>query len=207
MPRLLAFFILLCLAMPADAAESLGTVGRLQGQAEAERAATVFALSEGESLRRGDLLRTGDGARLRVDLSDGSVLTLGERAELRLNDVVVPEAPAGDDGPFMELLSGAFRLVAAKISDSQAADRRVRTPVATIGIRGTDFWGGPLEGALDVLLLEGSVAVSTPQGSALLAAPGEGVVVPAEGAAPEPVRRWGQDKVDRAVATVTFEGD
>lgn len=204
MRSVLLLLLFLCAAAPVAAADPLGTVGRVQGQVEAVRAAQVLPLAVGDAVRRADLLRTGARARLQVDLVDGSVLTLGAEAVLQLNDVVVPEAPA--DGPFMDLLSGAFRLVAAKVSDARAADRRIRTPAATIGIRGTDVWGGPLDGALDVLVLEGAVAVSTPAGETLLG-PGQGTVVATAGAAPGPAVFWDEEKVGRAVATIRFAGD
>jgi hypothetical protein len=82
----------------------------------------------------------------------------------------------------------------------------VTTPVATIGIRGTDFWGGPIdEQALGVFLIEGAVSVSNAAGEAILDQPGQGTNIGAPGAAPGPVTIWPQDKVDRAFATVTFQ--
>ena len=207
--RFLSFVLFLTVSLlvvgaAAQAAEPLGTVERLQGTANATRAAAVLPLTEGTALERGDVLRTDVGARLRVSLRDGSVLTLGEEAELTLNDAVVP-TESSPDGPFMDLISGAFRLVAAKVN--QGEDRVVRTPVATIGIRGTDFWGGSLTTQMDVLVLEGAVAVTTQGGEVLLDDPGEGTHVPAADAPPEPVGRWGDAMVARAFATVTFEGE
>ena len=39
------------------------------------------------------------------------------------------------------------------------------TPVADIGVRGTEFWGGPINAKYGVLLLEGEVTVSNQAGS------------------------------------------
>jgi len=49
----------------------------------------------------------------------------------------------------------------------------VSTPVADAGIRGTEFWAGPLE-KYGVLLLEGEVRVSNQAGSVVLAKSGQG---------------------------------
>jgi hypothetical protein len=38
----------------------------------------------------------------------------------------------------------------------------------------------------------------------VLTAPGTGVDIPAADQAPGPIVQWGQEKVDRAIATVTF---
>ncbi len=80
------------------------------------------------------------------------------------------------------------------------------TPVANVGIRGTDFFAGPIDNqALGVLLLEGSVSVSNAAGQRLLSRPGQGTNIAAPGAAPGPVTIWPQAKVDRALAAVAFQ--
>jgi hypothetical protein len=85
------------------------------------------------------------------------------------------------------------------------ADVTVTTPVATVGIRGTDFWGGPIDDQFGVLLIEGAVSVSNAAGEQVLDTPGEGTNIAAPGAAPGEITFWPQDKVTRAFATVTFQ--
>jgi len=81
----------------------------------------------------------------------------------------------------------------------------VTTPVAAVGIRGTEFWGGPIDDqALGVFLIEGAVSVSNAAGQQILSLPGQGTNIAAPGAAPGPVTIWPPDKVNRALATVTF---
>ncbi|MFZ0400787.1 MAG: iron dicitrate transport regulator FecR, partial [Pseudolabrys sp.] len=80
------------------------------------------------------------------------------------------------------------------------------TPVAAVGIRGTEFWSGPIDDqALGVFLIEGTVRVSNAAGAQILTRPGQGTHVARAGAAPGPVTFWPQDKVNRALATVTFQ--
>jgi hypothetical protein len=83
-------------------------------------------------------------------------------------------------------------------------DITVRTPVATIGVRGTDFWTGPIDGQFGVLIMEGEVVVSNPAGEAILDAPGEGTNIAGADSAPGPVTQWPQEKVDRALSAVAF---
>jgi hypothetical protein len=86
----------------------------------------------------------------------------------------------------------------------QSPDISIRTPVATIGVRGTDFWAGPIDGALGVLLIEGEVSVTNIAGEAVLDAPGEGTNVAGPDVAPGPVTQWPQEKVERALAATAF---
>ena len=80
------------------------------------------------------------------------------------------------------------------------------TPVAVVGIRGTEFWGGPIDDqALGVFLIEGAVSVSNAAGQQVLNWPGHGTNIAAPGAAPGPVTFWPPpDKIGRDIATVTF---
>ncbi len=78
------------------------------------------------------------------------------------------------------------------------------TPFAVIGIRGTDFWSGPIDGAFGVLLLEGAVSVTNTAGTVSLTVPGQGTNLTGPDQAPGAVTIWPQDKADRALATVAF---
>jgi hypothetical protein len=78
--------------------------------------------------------------------------------------------------------------------------------VAVIGVRGTDFWGGPIDDqTLGVFLIEGVVSVSNPAGQQILNQSGQGTNISSPGAAPGAVTLWPPDKVDRATATVAFQ--
>ena len=135
--------------------------------------------------------------------ADNTRLTLGEKANLTL-DTYVFDSAAGS-GTIKFGLVGAFRFVSGQVSKLASADVRVTTPVAIVGIRGTEFWGGPIDDqVLGVFLIEGAVSVSNAAGQQILNLPGQGTNIAASGAAPGPVTFWAADKIGRAIATVTF---
>lgn len=86
----------------------------------------------------------------------------------------------------------------------------MQTPVGTIGIRGTDFWGGYLEADnIDVLLISGehAIEVKNANGSVMLQKAGEGTTLKKDQIAPQ-VKIWPQAKVDKAIATIAWpDGD
>lgn len=189
---------LLIATQPAAARDRLGAVVRVQGTVSAGFEGETRPLQAGALLYREDTLLTGAEARVEAELDDGSRLTLGADGALTLDDLVAPR----DSRPVAQafaVLAGAFRLVAAPTPGAV-----IRTPVATLGVRGTDFWGGPIDGAYGVLLLEGAVEVRNAGGATLLDRPGLGTSVADPGTAPGQPTAWPQDKVNRAVATVTF---
>jgi len=59
--------------------------------------------------------------------------------------------------------------------------------------------------SLGVFLIEGAVRVSNTAGAQTLNQPGQGTNIARRGAAPGPITFWPQDKVNRAIAAVTFQ--
>ena len=194
--------ILLAATLPQHAAAGpeVGGVARVSGTATGEIDGATETLSGSSTIFLDEIVATAPAARLEIVFKDETQLTLGERAKLRIDRFVY-------DGARVTRLTlaatGALRFVSS-LQKASGAAISVRTPVATIGVRGTDFWTGPIDGAFGVLLLDGEVLVSNAAGEAVLDAPGEGVNIAGPGAAPGAVTLWPQDKVERALAAVAF---
>ena len=186
------------------AQEEIGTITRIQGEASGTRGGATRTLSLNTSVIKNETVSTRAAARLEVTFKDNTRLTLGENAKLTLDRYVFD--PAARRGTIRFRLVGAFRFVSGQVSKLAHSDVSVTTPVATIGIRGTEFWGGPIDHqALGVFLIDGAVRVSNAAGVQVLNRPGQGTNIARPGAAPGPVTFWPQDKVNRAISTVTFQ--
>ena len=199
--RLLACQCLIAATLPAVAATAIGKVDRTEGPCQGAIAGTVNDLSPGLPVFVDEAISTGPDARIAVSLDDGTMLTLGEKASLTLDDFVFD--PSGED-KLHAAITGAFRFVSGKLAPGGTREASVTTPVAVIGVRGTDFWGGPIDGNFGVVLLEGAIAVTANGGTVTLGATGQGTSIAAAGAAPGPMTNWPADKLARALATVTF---
>lgn len=210
-----AFLLAAALAAPALAQEEVGAVIRLAGTAQATGAEGSRALSEGAAIRLFDLLETGPASRLLVTFDDGSELTLGENARLSVDSLVYD--PQDRVNPAVSqtltLLIGNFRLATGEIGRADPKAVTVFTPVATIGIRGTDFIWGELAAGMPpgqthwgAMLIDGAIAVAAPAGAVVLDETNEGTFLPiGGGAAPTPPRVWGRAAIDEALASVRFD--
>ncbi|MGH6922763.1 MAG: FecR family protein [Propylenella sp.] len=196
-------FLLALSAGSATAAEEIGAVSRTQGMSSGNVEGKIEMLRIDSSVFHQEIVSTGTSSRLEITFADGTQLTLGEKAEMTLDRFVYD--PASGTGELKLGIVGAFRFISGQASKMANADVTVTTPVATVGIRGTDFWGGPIDDQFGVLLIEGAVSVSNAAGEQVLDTPGEGTNIAAPGAAPGNVTFWPQDKVTRAFATVTFQ--
>jgi hypothetical protein len=186
------------------AQEAIGTVSRIQGEASGARGGATRALGLNASVFLNETVSTGAAARLELTFKDNTRLTLGENAKLMLYRYVFN--PTAGRGTIRFRVVGALRFLSGQVSKLARSDVSVTTPVAAVGIRGTEFWSGPIDDqALGVFLIEGTVRVSNAAGAQILNRPGQGTNVARAGAAPGPVTFWPQDKVNRALATVTFQ--
>jgi hypothetical protein len=198
-----AFGIAILLAGPAAAQNTIGAVDKLQGEATGTYAGETAPLAAAETVVLNEVVATETATRLEIGFDDGTTLTLGERAQMTLDSFVY--APTQGTGSMKIRVVGAFRFVSGQAA-KVAGTTTITTPVASIGIRGTELWGGPIDDqALGVFLIEGEVTVSNAAGTQVLNQPGQGTNIAAPGEAPGPVTFWPQDKVDRALATVTFQ--
>jgi hypothetical protein len=186
------------------AQEAIGKVSRIQGEASGARGGATQALGLNASVFLNETVSTGAAARLELTFKDNTRLTLGENAKLILYRYVFN--PAAGRGTIRFRVVGALRFLSGQVSKLARSDVSVTTPVAAVGIRGTEFWSGPIDDqALGVFLIEGAVRVSNAAGAQILNRPGQGTNVARAGAAPGPVTFWPQDKMNRALATVTFQ--
>mgnify|MGYP001332725595 CR=1 FL=1 len=199
-----ALMLWFCLAADQAAAqEAIGSVSRIQGDASGTRGTATQPLGADASVYPNEVVSTGDDTRLEITFKDNTRLTLGEKVKLTLDTYIYNRA-AGI-GTIKFEVAGALRFVSGRLSKLATSSVTVGTPAANIGIRGTDFWAGPIDNqALGVLLLVGAVDVSNAAGTQTLNRRGQGTNIATQGAAPGPVTFWPADKVSRALAAVTF---
>jgi len=154
--------LLLVLLLPCEAnAQAEGRGSRPAGHITALlpedhvlREKQTLAASKDMPLQWHDVVKTEKNGRVRIALSDGSILNVGSQAELRILKVDAPHQET-----MLELLYG--RLLATAVRVSRPNGRfRVRTPVAVAGVVGTQFGLRVDSNSTDVVCREGTVLVS-----------------------------------------------
>jgi hypothetical protein len=94
----------------------------------------VSAAKVGDLVYRGDIVQTGPDGKLGVGFVDGSSFGVSANARMELNDFVYD--PHGhSNSSLMSLTKGTFTFIAGAVA--QTGNMPVKTPVGTMGIRGT----------------------------------------------------------------------
>lgn len=95
-------------------------------------------LGVGLPLQLGDRLTTATGASAIIKLQDGTRVTLRPQSDMVLQQFkYVPDAT--DNNMLLQLLRGGFRALTGAVTKQNSKAALIKTPTATIGIRGTDF--------------------------------------------------------------------
>jgi hypothetical protein len=106
-------------------------IARIEGRDKRSRRPAV-----GESVHEGDAIATSRQSELHLNMADGASLIVRENTRITITEYV---ADGGDkDRSLIDLASGALRSITGWIGQYNRQSYRVRTPLVTIGVRGTD---------------------------------------------------------------------
>ena len=129
----------------------------------------VTPLSLGTQLSEQDRIITGKDAMVILIFSDQARVALRPDSELLIRRYKVD--PNGAETELqLELLRGTVRQISGRAAQKQPERYRLNTPIAAIGVRGTDFLAKSGEGLVEAYVHEGAIVVA-PLGGA--GTPGE----------------------------------
>lgn len=196
---------------PAAGENALGHVLAVEGSLTRLNGTPGEVLSPGNSLIENDKLQTGKESFARLKLGEDTDILLGPETHL-----VVDHFLAGQGGE-LELMSG--QMLFDRPEGLPKIDVSVRTTFGMIGVRGTKFFAGPLQGVFSVFVEHGKVEVSNagvsrkvtggegleirpPQGSVRSLGPKQDMRDIARLAIPAPPAPWANERIRAAYASV-----
>jgi len=124
------------LALPA-LAESAGKVLSADGDALVLRGSQILRLSRGAAVESGDQIHTGSDGKVLIVFTDSGLVWIRANSDFVVDEYAY--AQGRREAAFFSLLKGGARSVTGLIGRRTRSNFRLRIPVATIGIRGTDF--------------------------------------------------------------------
>ena len=98
----------------------------------------VRRLTAGSPLFDGDLIHTGQAAKAGIMMTDRSTYTLKPNTELRIKEYRFRADAPEEDKSTLSLVRGGFRFLTGLIGKRNPNKVAYETPVATMGIRGTE---------------------------------------------------------------------
>jgi len=173
----LLFFVIVVVLVPLTASASDPFVGNIKsiekespvlrvrilrgGKSDAPAAAT------GDAVFQGDSIRTDEGVRVQVDLSDGSNIFIGPGSSVQMKNFMVNPA-LGKRQMTVKALQGTVRFLIAKLFKSKVSGSEapwaesgvtIETHTAIAGVKGTDFAATIGAEDVEIAVFEGVVSV------------------------------------------------
>jgi hypothetical protein len=132
------YWLLILLVGTLNATE-IGEISELRGNGEISRqdSSDAFVAELASDIFSFDEVRTGQG-RLAVEFIDSTVLKLTEHSKVIIDNYIFDPDPSKSKMA-LKMASGTARFITGKLGKIDKKNITIRTPSATIGIRGTDF--------------------------------------------------------------------
>lgn len=119
---------------------SAGQVITVVGVFQAHKADTpIRSLQRGTDFYTGETLITGNKSTAQVRFTDGTVVALYPNSKYQVTDYVYETGKSKNNHSVTRLIEGGFRAITGLISKANPDAYKVETPVAVIGVRGTNY--------------------------------------------------------------------
>lgn len=177
----------------------IGVAAAIKNDVRSEINGQTEVTRVGANVYQNQLIETGEKSTAQLLFLDQTSLSIGPNAAVKLDRFVYdPDRTQGD--VVLEASRGAFRF----ISGSQdPASYTVKTPVATIGVRGTVIDFILIAGDLVLILDEGSAFITLEDGTVVeLKTPGDYIVVKGDGTVIGP-NTW-EGAIDTVISAASF---
>lgn len=172
--KALAALVLAGVCGLAFAGQVAGTVVNLSGPLMAKKAdGAVKVLAVKSEVEQGDTLMSQKNTYAQIRFVDNSEITLKPNTTFKVEAFAYDAGkPAGDSASF-SLVKGGLRSITGLLGKRNKEKFQLKTPTATIGIRGTTFSAefvppgvtAPLKPGLHVTVMDGMINVSNGAGS------------------------------------------
>ena len=169
------FWLLILFSLTLDASE-IGEISELQGNGEISRKNSEDSLTAelSSDIFSFDDVRTGNG-RLAIEFLDESVVKLTEHSKLVIDEFIYDPDPAKSKLA-LNMASGTARFITGRLGLINKENISIKTPTASIGIRGTDFTATVDELGRSLIILlpnadgtsSGEITVTTAMGVEIL---------------------------------------
>ena len=124
------------MAAPLQAADSIGNITELKGNARVVRDTPEEAALEAP-IRSYDSVETSNG-RMSITFLDDTLIKLTEHSKVLIDEFIFDPDPAKSKMA-LNFAKGTARFVTSKLGKVAKENISIRTESATVGIRGTDF--------------------------------------------------------------------
>lgn len=129
--------LLLLFSVPAYA--GVGSITEFKGAGTIKRATKVMPATRGSGVEKNDTVSTNSQGRFRITFVDSTTVNITENSRLVIDDFVYDGGNKSKGKLGLRVALGTVRYASGGIAKSNPRGVGIRTPTATIAVRGTEF--------------------------------------------------------------------
>ena len=133
----LAINFLLLISVPAFA--GVGSISEFKGGGTVKRGVKITPAIKGSSIEKNDTVSTNSQGRFKITFVDATTVNITQNSKLIIDDFVYDGGNKSKGKIGLRLALGTAKYTSGAIAKGNARGVGIRTPTATIAVRGTDF--------------------------------------------------------------------
>ncbi|WP_418180421.1 FecR domain-containing protein [Aliarcobacter lanthieri] len=120
---------------------NIGNITILEGEAFVKRDNNSIRLNFGDIIKNKDIIETKVNSKVKITFIDNTIITIGKESILKIDDYYYVDADKDGAKTEFSIPKGAFHTITGQIGKVNPTKFKLKTKNATIGIRGTEFYG------------------------------------------------------------------
>ncbi|WP_193215683.1 FecR family protein [Aliarcobacter butzleri] len=146
---------------------NIGTVSLVEGKATILRNGQTLGANMGDKVENKDVISTQVNSKIKITFIDNTIVTIGKESSLNIEEYIF-NTSTKEAKTELNVLKGAFHTITGEIGKVNPDKFKLKTKSASIGIRGTEFYGDEnrivcTQGR--IIVLSNSVSVDVPSGN------------------------------------------
>lgn len=146
---------------------NIGTVSLVEGKATILRNGQTLGANMGDKIENKDVISTQVNSKIKITFIDNTIVTIGKESSLNIEEYIF-NTSTKEAKTELNVLKGAFHTITGEIGKVNPDKFKLKTKSASIGIRGTEFYGDEnriicTQGR--IIVLSNSVSVDVPSGN------------------------------------------
>jgi len=159
---------------------NIGTVSLVEGKATILRNGQTLGANMGDKIENKDVISTQVNSKIKITFIDNTIVTIGKESSLNIEEYIF-NTSTKEAKTELNVLKGAFHTITGEIGKVNPDKFKLKTKSASIGIRGTEFYGDEnrivcTQGR--IIVLSNSVSVDVPSGNYINIFPNQRPSVP-----------------------------
>lgn len=131
--------LLLIFLLSTPALAGIGSITDFRGGGAIKRGVKTTPASKGAGVEKMDTVSTNSQGRFRITFNDATTVNITENSRLLIDDFIYDGGGKTKGKLGLRVALGTVRYTSGKIAHGNGKGVNIRTPTATIAVRGTDF--------------------------------------------------------------------